>query len=90
MRKAAKDASKKGVVIGAICLAPVILARAGLLTGQKATVHRNKTTLNEFNVHGVHYFPEEVVVHDNIVTGKGPKAAKKFGLEILKLLDKRP
>jgi protease I len=82
-----KEASKKGKVVGAICLAPVILARAGLLSGQEATVHKNKTTISEYNQHGVHYIPEEVVVLKKIVTGRGPSASKKFGVEILKLLN---
>ena len=34
----AKDAIEKEKILGAICIAPVILANAGLLKGKKATV----------------------------------------------------
>ena len=36
--KLATDAYQKGRVVGAICIAPGILARAGILKGKKATV----------------------------------------------------
>ena len=36
--KIAREADKKGKVLSAICIAPMVLANAGVLTGKKATV----------------------------------------------------
>jgi protease I len=79
LRNLVNEASKKRKVVGAICLAPVILARAGLLVDQQATMHRNKTTFREFNLYNVHYIPEDVVVHDNIVMEKVRVLLKNLG-----------
>lgn len=82
----AKTAFKEGKILGAICLAPAILANAGILQGKKATVyHSEKGRLKE---KGAVYTGEDVTVDGNIVTANGPKSAKDFGKEIKKLLSK--
>ncbi|MCS7180019.1 MAG: DJ-1/PfpI family protein, partial [bacterium] len=76
--------SKK--IIGAICLAPGILANAGVLNSKKATgFHTVSTLLKE---KGAIFTGKEVEVDGNIVTANGPGAAERFGNEILKLLKK--
>jgi len=76
-------------IIGAICIAPVILAKAGILKGKKATVWNSpdyKESIKELEKGGAEFVEKEVVVDGNIITACGPEAAKEFGEEILKKL----
>ena len=76
-------------VLGAICIAPTILARSGALKGKKATVwflNLDKSCVEILKKEGVVYCPESVVVDGHIVTAAGPEAAADFTLALLKLL----
>ena len=80
----AREAYRKGKVVGAICIAPGILARAGILKGKKATVFPSETeTLKQ---EGANYLGLPVVVDGKIVTANGPDAAEEFGKELIKSL----
>jgi protease I len=72
-------------VVGAICLAPVILANAGVLRGRKATVAGTeaKTIVSQ----GATYTGPGVTVDGNIVTANGPKSSMAFGQAVQSLLD---
>jgi protease I len=80
----AKAAKEKGKIYGAICIAPVILANAGLLKDKKATVFSSE--IDAIEDQGAIYLAQDVVIDDKLITANGPLAAKKFGQEILKLL----
>ncbi|MFN4226851.1 MAG: DJ-1/PfpI family protein [Candidatus Ratteibacteria bacterium] len=82
----AQNFYKNKKVIGAICLAPGILANAGILNNKKATCYYS--IANILKEKGAIYTEKMVEVDGNIVTGNGPEAAEKFGKEILKLLKK--
>jgi protease I len=73
-------------VLGAICIAPVTLARAGLLSGKKATVWPSEE--KELRIAGAIYEGKAVVTDGNIVTANGPKSAKAFAMAIVDLLKK--
>ncbi|HID32875.1 MAG TPA: DJ-1/PfpI family protein [bacterium (Candidatus Stahlbacteria)] len=74
----------RGKLTGAICLAPIILARAGILKGKRATVWAGaKKDLIRF---GASYVDTDVTIDSSIVTGSGPNAAEQFSLKILDLL----
>ena len=79
---------KKGGLVAAICISPVVLAKAGLLTGRKATVFRTATTLNELKKGGAVISDAPVVVDRKIITGRGPEAAREFGLKIAESLSR--
>lgn len=66
--------------LGAICIAPTILAKAGVLRGKRATVW-NKDGAQEslLKEHGATYTGEPVTVDGLIVTANGPEAAMEFG-----------
>jgi protease I len=86
--KLLKDANKRRLIIGAICLAPQILAQAGLLIGKKYT--STESTQKEINkAGGIFEKRKPVVVSGNIVTARGPKAARLFGEMVAKLLVKK-
>ncbi|MDD3726452.1 MAG: DJ-1/PfpI family protein [Candidatus Ratteibacteria bacterium] len=80
----AKDAYEKGKVVGAICIAPGILARAGVLRNKRATVYPSE--LDTLKNEGAICVNKPVVVDGRIVTANGPEAAENFGKEIVKLL----
>ena len=80
----ANQIAKQNKVVGAICIAPVILANAGLLKGKKATVFPDGIEVLDKN--GATYTGNAVEIDDNIITGNGPTAATEFGNALVKLL----
>ncbi|EHP89679.1 DJ-1/PfpI/YhbO family deglycase/protease [Methanotorris formicicus] len=88
LQKLVKEFYNDGKVVSAICLSPVVLARAGILRDKKATVFPTKEAIEELKKHGAIYVDEGVVVDGNVVTAKNPNYAKDFGLEVVKLLGK--
>jgi len=74
----------KSKIVSAICIAPVILANAGLLQNKKATVFPSGADILIQN--GANYTGNSVEVDGNIVTGNGPEAAKEFAEILLNLL----
>ncbi len=79
------EAATEGRVLGAICLAPVVLAKAGLLKGKRATVwdDEQKNNSRALKEGGATYVAEEVVVDGNLVTANGPEAAAAFARKIV-------
>lgn len=71
-------------VVAAICLAPVILANAGILQGKNATVAG--TEARTIETKGAIYTGPGVTVDGNIVTGNAPKSSRLFGQKINELL----
>lgn len=80
------EAKKHDKIIGAICIAPVILAKAGILEGKKATV--SASGKNELINAGATYTGKGVEVDGKVVTGSGPASAEEFGQAILRVLEK--
>ncbi|MCK4252003.1 DJ-1/PfpI family protein [candidate division WOR-3 bacterium] len=70
--------------IAAICIAPVVLARAGILKNIKATVY--PTSKNDIEKYGASYTGSDVEISGNIITGSNPKASKDFATTILNTL----
>lgn len=82
----AKNFRESGKVVGAICLAPVVLARAGILKGKKATYNENPTAFREMKGGGAVLVNQPVVVDTRIVTANGPSASKAFADTFVKTL----
>ncbi|HIJ91230.1 MAG: DJ-1/PfpI family protein [Desulfobulbaceae bacterium] len=80
----AKEMYGQGKVVAAICVAPVVLANAGLLKGKDATVFGSEVKGIESK--GAKYTGAGVTVDTNIVTADGPKSAGLFGRKITELL----
>ena len=79
----------QGKVLGAICISPVILAKAGVLKGKRATVWSSALDKNPINIlreGGAIYEDNSVVVDGKIITGNGPQSAKEFGEKIVEVL----
>ncbi|MBI5228699.1 DJ-1/PfpI family protein [Candidatus Micrarchaeota archaeon] len=73
-------------VVAAICVAPRILAAAGLLKGRKATAFPDDETISILKECGAVFTDKAVEVDGRIITANGPGAAKKFGEAILSTL----
>ncbi|RLF35924.1 MAG: DJ-1 family protein [Thermoplasmata archaeon] len=82
----AYDAFLQDKVVAAICIAPCILANAGILNGRNATVYPMETYISIVEENGGHYVDEKVVVDGNIITCNGPDAAWSFGAKIVGVL----
>jgi len=82
----AREMDRAGNIVAAICLAPVILANAGILKGRNATVAGTeaKTIMEK----GATYTGPGVTGDGNIVTANGPKSSKLFGQKIVSVLDR--
>ena len=84
VHKLVNDTYDKNKVIAAICIAPVTLAKSGILNGKKATVFF--TEGGHLKRGGATYTGKAVEVDGNIITGNGPGAATKFGEALVELL----
>jgi protease I len=82
----AREFHDKGKPTTAICLAPVTLARAGLLRGRSATVWPDAE--GEMKAEGALLRSEAVVADGNLITGNGPKAAEEFAGAVVRALAK--
>ncbi len=80
----AKSFFENNKLTAAICIAPSILANAGILDGKEATAFPSEKSNLENK--GAIYTNKDVTVDENIITGNGPGAAKKFGEKILEAL----
>jgi len=76
-------------ILAAICISPVILAKAGVLKGRKVTVWTSaldKGPVKILNDNGAEFINEKIVKDGNIITANGPAAAEAFGKKILENL----
>jgi len=71
-------------VLAAICIAPSILANAGILKGKKACSF--PTERENLVKQGAVYSKQPVVRDGQIITARGPEAAAQFGEEIVNAL----
>jgi protease I len=88
-QKIAKDAAATGKILGAICIAPALLAKAGVLSGKKATVWSSpldKSAIKMLKEGRAEYISEDVVIDGKIVTAAGPDVVKKFTEKLIELL----
>ncbi|MBU1153352.1 DJ-1/PfpI family protein [bacterium] len=85
--KIAKEMAVMGKVVGAICIAPVILANAGILNGKKATVFPSE--IERLKAKGAIYTCAGVEIDGRIITANGPQSAALFGEAIVAALLQR-
>ena len=82
-----RQVAKEKKIIGAICIAPRILARAGVLKSRQATGWDKDGELDEiFKLHEVTYTKSNVVTDGLFVTANGPHAAADFGQALVRVL----
>ncbi|MBP8131805.1 MAG: DJ-1/PfpI family protein [Candidatus Hydrogenedentes bacterium] len=79
-----KKMVESGKFAGAICAAPRVLAKAGLLDGKKATAYPGFIDGGAFP--RLRYTGSAVERDGRIITGRGPGTAMDFALEIIETL----
>ena len=84
----ARSQKAAGGVLAAICVAPTTLARAGLLSGVRATAFTSQES--DLVGHGALWTGGAVTVDGNVVTADGPESAEKFGEAIAAALGALP
>ncbi|HPT18911.1 MAG TPA: DJ-1/PfpI family protein [Methanothrix sp.] len=79
----AREMDRAGKVVAAICAAPSVLIKAGVLQGRRATVSPSGKTQVEACAH---FSEERVVVDGNLVTSRAPGTALEFALKLVEVL----
>ena len=80
----ATETIRSGRPVGAICVAPTILANAGLLAGKKATVWESQS--KALIAGGARYTASHVERDGLVITADGPTSAGLFGEELARVL----
>ncbi len=80
----AREMADQDKLVAAICIAPVILANAGLLQGKHATVYSDE--IKTIEKKGALYTHPGVTADGKIVTGDSPKSALMFGEKLCEML----
>ncbi|MEM7821638.1 MAG: DJ-1/PfpI family protein [Candidatus Aenigmatarchaeota archaeon] len=75
-----KKMYSEGKIVAAICAAPYVLAKAGILEGKKATIYPGMESELQYPR------GEKVVVDGNVITSQGPGTAMEFALAIVEKL----
>lgn len=84
LHKIARNFQSAGKIVAAICSAPIILARAGLLTNIPATCWSEDK--NELIKLEINYNDRSVIAEKDIITSDGPRSAEQFAETILNLI----
>lgn len=82
----AKAAFEKEKIVGAICIAPSILANAGILSGKKVTAFSSES--GNLQAQGAQYTGEPITIDGRIITARGPEAASEFGNKLVEAFGK--
>lgn len=76
--------ASRGGYTAAICAAPQVLARSGLLDGRSATAYPG--VLEGLALQNTQLTAEAVTIDGKIITSKGPGTAMEFALTLIELL----
>lgn len=79
-----QKAAQSDHLVAAICAAPKVLVKAGLLDHKKATSFPGAIDQNSAN--GMTYVDQPVVIDGQIITSKGPGTAMIFALTLIEIL----
>jgi protease I len=85
-----KYLAERRKLVAAICLSPVVLARAGVLKGKQATYSENPASFKEMKLGGAVAVNKPVVIDGRIITANGPSASKEFAETIVRKLTVEP
>ena len=82
--RVASTAYENDRVLGAICIAPITLGRAGLLDGKRATVFNSE--VENLKKSGAVYTGAAVERDGNLITADGPQSAEEFGRVLMEAM----
>lgn len=75
----------RGAWLAAICAAPAVLAKAGMLAGKRVTAYPGALDADRFG--DVRVMASAVEVDGRIATSRGPGTAMEFALKLIELLN---
>jgi len=81
--KLVKEMYDRNKYVTAICGAPSVLAKAGVIQGKRATIFPGM----EDTLTGAQYSGERVVVEGKIITSQGPGTAMEFAIKLVEVLE---
>ncbi|MEJ2196503.1 MAG: DJ-1/PfpI family protein [Ignavibacteriaceae bacterium] len=84
LHKIVRNFHSAGKIVAAICSAPIILARAGLLSKIPATCWSEDK--NELINLGIEYKDRSIITENSIITADGPRSAEQFAETILNMI----
>ena len=90
--KIAQEMVSAHKTLGAICIAPVILAKAGVLNGKNATVWSsiaNKSGEEELKKAGCLVSEKRIEKDGKIITADGPSVAKEFAETVIRTITEK-
>ncbi len=82
VHESVRFAAERGITIGAICAAPLILGKLGYLSGRSAICYPGF----EKYLIGANLSAKSVVTDENFITAKGMGVATQFGLTLVSSL----
>ncbi len=82
-----KKMAQAGKYTAAICAAPKVFGRIGLLTGKRATSYPG--FVDKMQLPGVSYLTDAVVQDGKVITSRGPGTAMDFALHLIDVLEGR-
>jgi protease I len=85
LKKLAQNFFQQEKLVAAICVAPLILAKAGILKGIPATCWQGSA--QELQNCGADFSSKPVVVAGRVITASGPPVARTFGQKIGQFLE---
>lgn len=77
-----RETHKRGALCAAICAAPIVFGKAGILEGHRATCYPGF----ENELGGARFVEESVVRDRNVITSRGVGTVIPFALELISLL----
>jgi protease I len=77
-----REFADSGKVVAGIGIAPITLARAGVLKGRRATVFRDRSAVDWLRQNGAEYSFSGVVSDRNIITAASSDRSRAFGQAI--------
>ncbi|MDF1578702.1 MAG: DJ-1/PfpI family protein [Desulfobulbales bacterium] len=79
-----RNMARQDRYVAAICAAPMVLGKAGILEGKSATSYPG--CLDGMKLAGVDYREAPVVVDGKIITSRGPGTAMDFALKLVEIM----
>lgn len=77
-----KEFYENGQNVAAICAAPMVFGRLGILAGHNATIYKGM----EDELVGAKPCTDKVVVSKNVITSQGPGTAMDFALKLIEII----
>jgi len=74
-----REFAESGRVVAAIGIAPITLARAGVLKGRRATVFRERSAIGALKEEGARFSFKGLVANRNVITAASAEQARAFG-----------